>query len=355
CTGIAVLALSQRLFLQPVVLSYLFLGVTLYLLQKPAPESEQASKRRAARPGTRRHLWLLPPLFLGWVNVDAWFFLRPVTVALYWVGELVQDALGPVREGPDRRGSNDNRTLGLVLLTGIVACVVNPHHVRAFWPLPSQVWKSGAAEILQGDSYFQLMFLDAMEYYGRGLGWSAVGIAYLVLLGLGLLSFVANHQDWRGWRILVWTAFASLSLYNARCIPFFAVVAGPIAALNFQDAVARFFGPVPRVTPSWRQWAIGGRVLTLLAAIALLALAWPGWLHASTRGESVGRNVAWRVEFDPSLEKAGHQFQQWHADGVLTEDDRGLNFSPELVYAFAWFAPAEKGFLDGRLPLFEKA
>src|SRR5262249_12525217 len=206
CTGIAVLAVSQRVFLQPIVLSYLFLGITLYSLQRPAAPLEEGSKRRPAVPAPRRHLWLLPLLFLLWVNVDTWFFLGPVTVALFWVGELIQDLLAPVREGPDRRGPADNRTLGLVLLAGLVACLVNPHHVYAFLTLPPQFAAAGG--ILQGDAYFGPIFWDLFDYYKRGFGWSAVGIANLVLVGLGLLSFAANHRDWRCWRILIWTAFA---------------------------------------------------------------------------------------------------------------------------------------------------
>ena len=72
------------------------------------------------------------------------------------------------------------------------------------------------------------------------------------------------------------------------------------------------------------------------------------------RGEAPGRNVAWRIDVDPSLEKVGKQFAQWHADGVLARGDRGLILSPDLAYAFAWFAPEEKAFLDTRLALYEK-
>jgi hypothetical protein len=36
CTGLAVLVMSPRLLFQPVVVSYLFLGLTLYLLTRPS-------------------------------------------------------------------------------------------------------------------------------------------------------------------------------------------------------------------------------------------------------------------------------------------------------------------------------
>jgi tetratricopeptide (TPR) repeat protein len=372
CGALAALAISPRMFVQPVVISYLFLGITLYLLQKPGrnPKSEirNPKTRKSANFGSRisdfgfgrRHLWLLPVLFLFWVNLDAWYFLGPLTVALYWIGELIQDSFAPVRQGPDQRGRNDHRTFGLVLATGVVACLLSPHHINILIPLdhllPAQVSGTGAAEIVENDLQFAAMFWGAIDLYKSGGGWSAAGVAYLVLLGISLVSFAANHQDWRGWRILIWAAFASLSIYHARAIPFFAVVGGPIAALNFQDAAVRYLGATPRPTIARQQWAIGGRLLTLLGSLVLIALAWPGWLHATTaRGESVGRNVAWRIDIDPSLEKSAKQLAEWHETGVLGPADRGLDFSPDLANACAWYAPAEKGFIDRRLALFQKA
>jgi hypothetical protein len=355
CVLVATLALGQRLLLQPVIISYLFLGITLYLLQKPAPLEKSVSKRRGSAPGSRRHLWLLVPLFVLWVNLDQWFFLGPLTVALWWIGELIQDWFAPVKEGSDQRAAGDNRALALVLFVGVFACLINPHHIYAF-TLPAVLSEDGAGGLLQNDYYFASMFWGAIDYYKSPAGWSVVGVAFLVLLGLGLLSFAVNLANWRGWRITVWGFFAALAIYHVRAVPFFAVVGGSIAALNFQDAVTHFLGATPRMSANWRQWAIAGRVLTLVGAAILLLLAWPGWLVATvTRGEIAGRNVAWLVEMDPGLEKAAKQIQEWHTEGVLGPNDHGVNLSPDVAFALAWFAPDEKGFLDNRLAIFVKA
>lgn len=354
CTALAILVVSQRLFVQSIVVSYLFLGLTVWLLQKPAV-ADVGAKRRAPTPASNKRLWLLPVLFLFWVNLDAWFLLGPLTVALYFIGELLQDALRPVAAGPDRRDPNDNKTLGLVLLAGIAACVINPHHINAF-QIPAQLTDVGAAGVLQHDRRFEIFFLGAIDYYKGGDGWSVDGIAYLVLLGLGVVSFGVNHRDWRGWRIVVWAAFAALGIYHARSIPFFAIVAGPITALNLQDAVARYCGLAPRTTPGWRQWSIGGRVTTVIVGVLMLLLAWPGWLHATpNRGDGRGRHVAWHVELNPGLVKAAEQLHEWHARNVLTPNDRGINFALDLASYCAWFAPEEKAFVDVRIALFEKA
>ena len=39
----------------------------------------------------------------------------------------------------------------------------------------------------------------------------------------------------RGWRLPVWLAFAALAAWQVRLVPFFAVVAGPITALNLGE------------------------------------------------------------------------------------------------------------------------
>ena len=63
--------LVLRLFLQPDP-RFLFLGLTVWLLV-----GSQTVPRRA---------WLIPPLCLFWVNLDAWFLLGPLAVALYTAG-----------------------------------------------------------------------------------------------------------------------------------------------------------------------------------------------------------------------------------------------------------------------------
>src|SRR5262249_27220483 len=117
-----------------------------------------------------------------------------------------------------------------------------------------------------------------------------------------------------------------------------------------------YFGTSVRLSPNWRQWAIAGRVLTLTLCAIMIFISWPGWLVATiARGESAGRNVAWSVEIDPSLENAAKQLQQWHADGVLGPTDHGVSLSPDVAFVLAWFAPDEKGFMDNRIALFETA
>src|SRR5439155_20936429 len=118
-------------------------------------------------------------------------------------------------------------------------------------------------------SYFFVSPFQFDKYLGQpgqvGVGWNVAGLTYYFVLTFGLLSFLFSLGGWRWWRFLVWAGFAVLSGLEMRLIPFFAVVSGPIAALNLQDFAARRPGPLPRVEPHWKLWSLGGRIVTLLA------------------------------------------------------------------------------------------
>jgi hypothetical protein len=339
CVGLAVLALSPRVFLQPVILSYVLLALTLALLLRPGPRG--------------RVVWLLPPLFALWVNLDAWFFLGPLTVGLYLLGEVLQEHFGPARPEADRPAPGALRRLALVLLVGLAACLLNPYHVYAF-RLPPHMLPASAGPALSQDAEFRRLYLLPFEsaYFKSNLGLSAAGVAYFPLLLLGLASFALTAGAVRWGRVLVWLVFAVLSGLHVRAIPFFAVVAGPITALNFLDFAAARWGAAPRFEGGWRGWAVAGRALSLIVAVVLLVAAVPGWLQAQPYRY---RRVGWVVHVDPSLKEAALQFQKWREQGVVGKDDVLFHVSSDVASYLAWFCPGQRGFIDHRVPLFAAA
>ena len=359
CAGLAVLAVSPRLLYQPTIVSYLFLGLTLLLLARRETLVPAGARDRQVALPPRRHLWLLPPLFLLWVNLDNWFLLGPITVALFLLGDWLQESLGPHYPGAEQPNPLERRRLALVLLVGLLACLINPHHVRAF-TLPPQLPVTEPATLLRQDPYFQGAYLSPLQsvYFQKHIGLSVAGMSYYALVGVGLVSFALNggpnlpaaQTGWRWWRAVVWGAFFLLSAWHMRAVPFFAVVAGPIAALNLQDFAVRAYGTEPRLSERWKIWSLGGRAVTLLAGVVLLLLAWPGWLQAVPHEL---RRVSFDWVADPSLERAAHALRQWREAGLLRDGDRGLNLRPEVANYFAWFAPEEKGFFDHRTQPFQ--
>jgi tetratricopeptide (TPR) repeat protein len=343
-TALALLVLSPRLYLKSACISYLFLGLTLWLLT-------------AERPGGKRWWWLLPPLFALWVNCDAWFVLGPLAVGLYLAGEVIQRMLAgeaeEANDGTDAANATQTRKLGLVLLVGVAACLLSPHHYHAL-KLPIEFGLVPAGDAIEADPQFRTLFLSPLrkEYYAINLGWSAAGLAYWPLLLAGLISFalVFGRAPWQ--RLLVWMGFALLSLYNMRAIPFFAVVAGPITALNWLDYATHSFGDRPHRSIAWRNWSLGGRALTLLFGLLLLFAAVPGWLQAQPHEF---HQVGWGVRVDPSLEDMAKMIRTWREQGKLEDDPHWFNTHYEIAYYLAWYAPGERVFLDQEIPYFPEA
>jgi hypothetical protein len=87
----------------------------------------------------------------------------------------------------------------------------------------------------------------------------------------------------------------------------------------------------------------------VLASIALLALAWPGWLQGVFRH---GRGLGWEVRVNPSLRRAAETLCRWREEGKLSPDARTFATHPDVAHYCAWFCPGEKCFLDSRLSLF---
>src|SRR5262245_62174871 len=163
--ALSALAMSPRLFFSPMLLSLLALAITLALLFKkqtslfassPAGPTGQPEATSVASGHTGwRHLWWLPVLFALWVNLDSWFILGPITVAVFLLGMLVQ-----------RRAGNDvgppPRLLAGVLGVGLLACLVNPYHVRAF-QLPGEL----AYPLAQAGDAVHIPLPDVLVASGR--------------------------------------------------------------------------------------------------------------------------------------------------------------------------------------------
>ncbi|HEY7326886.1 MAG TPA: hypothetical protein VH592_04570 [Gemmataceae bacterium] len=331
-TLLAVLAMSPRLLLHSTCLSYLFLALTLWLLWRPIEHGASFLRQL-------RHYapWLL--LSILWVNIDGWFLLGPLTAALFWLGDWILPRKMGETIGPSGKGT---RTPSWLWLAGLAVCLINPYHVYAF-TLPPELMP--LPDALRNDVRFAQLYVSPWHrslYYGSLAGVNLARVAYLVLLAAGTLSFILNFRNLTGWRLLVWLTFASLSAWLVGTIPFFAVVAAPITALNLGDAFSSRQEPRGRLLLGSSYFAL------VLSALALIGLAWPGWLQGF---QDRGRHVDWSVQPDGSLRRVAETLHSWHEQGKLGIG-RGFLFHPSLVHYCAYYCPEEQGFLDLRLPLF---
>jgi hypothetical protein len=322
CAALSALALGPWLTVQPVLASCLLLALTLLLVERGVRELAEAR-----RPW---NWWVLPAVFALWANLDGWFVLGPAVLAL--------GALGLALTGRTREA----RSLALVLVLGTAATLLTPNHVRA-WTLPEGLFsfdqQTGAVG-LPGLAASPL----APAYYRSALGASPAGLAYPALVVLVLVALALNRGG-RAWR---WAPLGLglllLSAWNAAAVPFFAVVAGPLCALNFAEAYLR--RPQAAAGAPSERWQGAALAGSILAGVVLVVCAWPGWLQ----GEPYGRR-AWSVEVDESLRAAAEQLARWQREGALGAQAHGFNYSPEIAHYCAWFGPEARGFFDSRLRL----
>lgn len=329
--ALAILALSPRLLLQPIVVSMFFLGLTLWLLERPRRLVEQGGDSNA-RPTS---WWLIPAVCAVWVNCDSWFVLGPITVGLYLFGEFF-DKSPKVGE------------LGIVLGVSLLACLLNPYHVKAFG-LPAQLSFSAGMEALKNDAAFRTQGLTPIQgmYFDTRFGLSPAGMAYFPLILLGIVCFAINWGRTPAWRLTVWLFYLFLSLIHARAIPFFAVVAGPVTALNLLEYLASRPASAGNKKGSGRL-ALAGRVTSLLVGIVVLACGTLGLLQAQPQDD---RRIGTGVVIDPLLKETSEKIALLRPGGERTTA-AGFNMSPEIVHYMSWFSPAVRGFMDQRLPQF---
>lgn len=314
CTGLAVLAMATRVPLQPVTVSYLFLGLALWFLRPGA------AGRKSAWPG-----WPLVVLFAAWANTDPWFVLGLGVVALTELGRALDR---PPREWARALGG----AVGAVAILASV-CLLNPAHVHAF-RLPAELTAGGAGAGTLRDvtSPFQRAYFDAVA-------GAPAGLTFFPLLALGLLSFVLTVRGWHWERFLPWAGLAILSGVQVRTVPFFAVVAGPVLAWNLQDVFARRGAPVTS-----RRGRFVVSVVAGVFGLAFVAAAWTGWLQDPPFGPR-----RWAVETPPGFRQGAEAVCRWQGDGRLAAGTAGLHLSADTAGAFTWFCPGHRAVRDTAL------
>jgi hypothetical protein len=302
----ALVAVNPYLELRPALLSYLFVGLTLWLLER---------SRYAP----------LPLLFALWANLDRGFWFGPLLATLLWVGQWL-DGFWPGAG----RGEEEPRRVPLWLpLTGWVACLLNPWGMGAL-ALPAELlphpWWSA--------SVWQAERIEAALRQGN-----LAVLAYFALVGLGLFSFVLPGLRQRGRRGVPWFALALLSIWQSAWTPFFAIASAPLLALNVQDFASRAGRIVAGEAKRKRfPWPLLGRLGLLFLGLLILLLAASDGLRGWPRGE---RLLGWDLQADPAAQRLAETVWHGRRDGWLRPEERILVLSPCLVHYFAWFCPEE--------------
>ena len=319
--GLAVLTASNRMLLQPQTASLILLAVAVWVTFRPSAVS------RVGRfwPG-----WPLAVLFVAWANTDQWFVLGLVVVSVIRLGQAVDSRT---------RGRLEATLLRWAASTAVLVGLscLSPSHVGGL-RVPAELQAAVTAlnsPTASTPTVHSPFTADYLELFGT----NSSALSYYPLLALSGLSFLLNVRGWRWASFLPWLLLAAVSGVEARTVPFFAVLAGPVTAWNLQQFFAR-----RQSTPPRRWVRVVGAGLGVVVAAAFLLAAWPGWLQNPPYGPR-----QWAVEVPPAIEGGAEYLRRAHAGGAWDADSRTLHVSPDTRGAFAWFCPEDARLTDDSL------
>ncbi len=356
---VAALAAAPYAALRPAVASMLMLSLTLALIA-----------RLRWRADSWREPLILAGVFALWANLDAWFFLGPLALACVLVGELVQrqlfgppgagraDPADPFAPGPPAKALA--KALGL----GVVACFLNPYLLAGLAKdpgealtqlLPMELGFGLPAGASKSHDLSGLTLTPLSDDYATsaGLGNSVNGYSYAALVVAGAGALPLGFRRLRATHVLLWAAFAGLSLLHVRLIPYFAVIVAPLIAGHLNGLSGRLrLGSAADPKTRILLTACGlGRVVCVALAAALPLMTYPGWLHPQVAARSARNRLDWSLAPEPGLERSAKLVAALRADGSIPDGLRGLNTSAEFGNYLAWHAPAVRVFVNGRYPL----
>jgi tetratricopeptide (TPR) repeat protein len=368
CVLLGVLAASYSGFeLHPRMVSMLFLGLTLLILYRAGVIAKIEQP-----PANPKLLWLLPPLFALWVNLDSWFTLGPIIVFCCLLGLLLDASLGTKPHFPVGQLS---KFFGI----GLLACLLNPHHYKAllllpvelsyllvkmgnFWP-ESMTAGGRALFFLQNfESRFErnglypptLSPLSGNFWGESSQGLNVGGISFFVLVVLVLLSFYLIKLAGSSMLLVrMVPAFVSLvlALFLAAFIPLFAVVGAVVALLNVQEFLVWRETTQPAKLEEQTLWANMTRLVMGFVFFGLLLLCWPGWINNAIGNFASPRHVAWSIEPDESFRETALFLKDKCEQGQLK---RAINFNRDIASYCAWYAPDMRFLTDQRLQLMDR-
>jgi hypothetical protein len=230
----AVIGLSGRALERPEMFSLLFLASVLWILRD--------AETRPSR------LWLLPPLFLVWVNMHALFALGLVVWVLFGVDQVARRLLAP-RFG--LRGASPTIGWGRLLGTsaGIAAAVlVNPYFLDgAMFPLT--LWEKFSSQqdfyaVRVGEFQTPSAFFQKAGF--TSLYFNAQMLMFVIAWGTTILLW--TRRGFEPFRVLTLLAYSHLAMEASRNVSPFCLVAGWVATANLRQ----WWRPVSRPSPHAR-------------------------------------------------------------------------------------------------------
>jgi hypothetical protein len=303
---VAVLASEDRFRVRPEVLSWVLLGLTLWILETRAR-------------GGKDRLGLLPVLQWVWINTEGLFFIGPAVMGIYLLSEWFD-------------GKNKDPRLGRIFLFSLGACLLNPHLLKGLaFPL-SFLSALGSSEVFK---YMVREFQPPWTYVPAPFA-SVPGFLWAYkLFSLFLIGGIAVTFKQRRLRDELMAGFFFLFSVSAiRNIPLFMLACAPLAVQCWKDL------PWP-----WLKKSSDRLLFKPLTAVALALFILGFCARVITSAHYVDNRLSdrfgWGLDPLAQPEEACTYLARNHIEGKVVND---LDSGDWLD----WRGPV-KPFIDGRL------
>jgi hypothetical protein len=297
-TGIVLPVASVIFTLRPQIFGYIFLLVTLICLER-------------FRQGRSRALWILPPLFLIWVNTHGTFVFGLAAIAVYFASGLVSFQLGNLVAEPWT--GRQRKQLLIISLLCCLATLITPYGAEiAAYPVRMATTQP-----------FNIANISEWQPLTFGL---AIGKYFLTLMLLIFLAHVFFPVKYKLHELVIFLFAVYAACVHIRFMLIFLMVLVPIVA----TFLARW---IPAYDQSTDKYALN------LVIIALL-LVW------------VAKLLPARTEVANSIAKdypvAAIQYLRLHPQPTGMFND--YSYGGYLIWQLG---PQHKVFIDGRADLYE--
>ncbi|HVB29619.1 MAG TPA: hypothetical protein VNG91_07410 [Terriglobia bacterium] len=286
--------------LRPQLLGFCFLLITLICLER-------------FRQGQRNALWVLPPVFLLWVNIHGSFVLGFLVMGLYWLSGLAEFSWGGLRAQSWMMG--ERIRLELTALICVAMLPITPYGARlAMVPITYAFSLPGNMAHIQ-------------EWQPLNLGYWEARVLLILLLAF-IIAQISFRLHYRLEELALFFLIAYLTFVHSRFAIIYAMVFAPLAAA----ILARW---MPAYNPKIDKYAIN-------AVLILAALGACVWYFPS------GATLEERIASEYPVQ-AVHYLEQHPIPGRMFNE---YAFGGYLVWTGA---PGHKVFIDGRGDVYEEA
>jgi hypothetical protein len=282
--------------LRPQMMGYLFLILTLIALER-------------FRQGKQRAVWMLPVLFMIWINSHGSWIIGLGVVALYIACGLVSFQMGSLEA--QRWTTSERLRLETVLMLSLAAVAVTPYGVRL------------AAYPFTVASSYPIAIANVLEW--QVMPFNVVGGKIFLAMVLGFfLAQMAFRLSWRVFEILLFLFGTAMACLHVRFVLLFV----PFFAPLFVTILARW---VPSYERSKDKYLLN---FTLMAGIVI------GMVHYFPSNTDMQKKVA-------------DQFPVQALEYIREHPVPGPIFN---TYGFGGYMilSGYKTFIDGRGELFEE-